>query len=206
MWFTGLTYRQVDYWDATGLLRPSISAANGSGSQRRYSISDVHLARTMKRLLDAGVSLQRIRGVSAALMDLPEDADAFAVIGDEVTVVHTGEELAAAVMSAKIAHVVRLRAVREEGVMTTTAALCSACKAPIEWVVVAKSGKRMPIDVAPVADGNLIKGLEPLTDGTWTVSYLKKDDQADSMFGQRETYVSHFATCPAAGEFRKKKR
>lgn len=113
MWFTGLTYRQLDYWDTTGLLRPSISVANGSGSQRRYSIGDVRLARTMKRLLDAGVSLQRIRGVGAALAELPEDADAFAVIGDEVTVVRTGEELAAAVMATEIVHVVRLEQVEK---------------------------------------------------------------------------------------------
>ena len=37
----GITYRQLDYWARTGLLRPSIADATGSGSQRRYSYSDV---------------------------------------------------------------------------------------------------------------------------------------------------------------------
>ena len=30
----GITYRQLDYWARTGLLRPSLVDAKGSGSQR----------------------------------------------------------------------------------------------------------------------------------------------------------------------------
>ena len=30
----GITYRQLDYWARTDLLRPSISEARGSGTQR----------------------------------------------------------------------------------------------------------------------------------------------------------------------------
>ena len=37
----GITYRQLDYWARTDLLRPSIVDASGSGSQRRYSYGDV---------------------------------------------------------------------------------------------------------------------------------------------------------------------
>ena len=37
----GITYRQLDYWARTGLLRPSIADARGSGTQRRYSYPDV---------------------------------------------------------------------------------------------------------------------------------------------------------------------
>jgi hypothetical protein len=33
----GITYRQLDYWARTDLLRPSITEARGSGTQRRYS-------------------------------------------------------------------------------------------------------------------------------------------------------------------------
>ena len=57
----GITYRQLDYWARTGLLRPSIQSAHGSGSQRRYSFTDVVQLKVVKRLLDAGMSLKKIR-------------------------------------------------------------------------------------------------------------------------------------------------
>jgi DNA-binding transcriptional MerR regulator len=31
----GITYRQLDYWARTDLVRPSLSDASGSGSRRR---------------------------------------------------------------------------------------------------------------------------------------------------------------------------
>ncbi len=57
----GITYRQLDYWARTGLLRPSIADATGSGSQRRYSYGDVLELKVIKRLLDAGLKLQQAR-------------------------------------------------------------------------------------------------------------------------------------------------
>src|SRR3989440_6978983 len=57
----GITYRQLDYWARTDLLRPSISGARGSGTQRRYSYRDLLELKVIKRLLDAGVSLQSAR-------------------------------------------------------------------------------------------------------------------------------------------------
>ena len=57
----GITYRQLDYWARTGLVAPSIRSAAGSGSQRLYSFKDMLVLKVVKRLLDAGVSLQNIR-------------------------------------------------------------------------------------------------------------------------------------------------
>jgi DNA-binding transcriptional MerR regulator len=57
----GITYRQLDYWARTGLVVPSIRTAAGSGTQRLYSFKDVLVLKVVKRLLDAGVSLQNIR-------------------------------------------------------------------------------------------------------------------------------------------------
>src|SRR5262245_62411698 len=57
----GITYRQLDYWARTGLVEPSVRSATGSGSQRLYSFRDILLLKVIKRLLDAGVSLQQIR-------------------------------------------------------------------------------------------------------------------------------------------------
>jgi len=57
----GITYRQLDYWARTGLVMPSIRPAGGSGTQRLYSFRDLLLLRVVKRLLDAGITLQQIR-------------------------------------------------------------------------------------------------------------------------------------------------
>jgi DNA-binding transcriptional MerR regulator len=57
----GITYRQLDYWARTGLVTPSVREAQGSGTQRLYSFDDLVELRVIKRLLDTGVSLQRVR-------------------------------------------------------------------------------------------------------------------------------------------------
>jgi DNA-binding transcriptional MerR regulator len=57
----GISYRQLDYWARTSLVVPSIRDASGSGSQRLYSFRDLVVLKVVKRLLDAGVSLQNIR-------------------------------------------------------------------------------------------------------------------------------------------------
>jgi len=57
----GISYRQLDYWDRTGLVEPSVRHATGSGSQRLYAFRDILVLKLVKRLLDTGVSLQQIR-------------------------------------------------------------------------------------------------------------------------------------------------
>jgi len=56
-----ISYRQLDYWTTTGLITPSVRSAEGSGSQRLYAFEDIVQLKVIKSLLDAGVSLQRIR-------------------------------------------------------------------------------------------------------------------------------------------------
>ena len=58
---SGITYRQLDYWARTSLVEPSIRTASGSGTQRLYGFRDILVLKIVKRLLDAGVSLQNIR-------------------------------------------------------------------------------------------------------------------------------------------------
>ncbi len=57
----GITYRQLDYWARTDLLKPSLRAAGGSGTQRLYSFTDLVQLKVIKRLLDTGISLPKIR-------------------------------------------------------------------------------------------------------------------------------------------------
>jgi len=56
-----ISYRQLDYWARTGLVEPSVRIATGSGSSRLYGFRDILVLKIVKRLLDAGVSLQNIR-------------------------------------------------------------------------------------------------------------------------------------------------
>ena len=65
----GITYRQLDYWARTDLVKPSIRTARGSGSQRLYSFKDVLVLKIVKRLLDTGISLQNIRLAVESLRD-----------------------------------------------------------------------------------------------------------------------------------------
>jgi len=66
----GISYRQLDYWTRTGLVTPSIKDAHGSGSQRLYSFQDLATLRVIKRLLDTGVSLQKVRTAVAHLRSM----------------------------------------------------------------------------------------------------------------------------------------
>src|SRR5689334_21872959 len=63
----GISYRQLDYWARTALVVPSVRDASGSGTQRLYSFRDIVVLKVVKRLLDAGVSLQNIRKAIDAL-------------------------------------------------------------------------------------------------------------------------------------------
>ncbi|MBC7105109.1 MAG: MerR family transcriptional regulator [Firmicutes bacterium] len=47
---TGLTYRQLDYWDRSGFISPSVAAAAGPGTERLYSFRDVVALKVAKRL------------------------------------------------------------------------------------------------------------------------------------------------------------
>ena len=69
----GITYRQLDYWARTGLVEPTVRSAGGSGTQRLYSFRDILLLKIIKRLLDAGVSLQQIRTAVSHLRDRGTD-------------------------------------------------------------------------------------------------------------------------------------
>jgi DNA-binding transcriptional MerR regulator len=57
----GISYRQLDYWARTGLVEPSVRSATGSGTSRLYGFRDILVLKIVKRLLDAGISLQNIR-------------------------------------------------------------------------------------------------------------------------------------------------
>ncbi len=75
---TGLTSRQLDWWDRKGFLGPSVSAAAGYGSKRRYSFTDVVRLRLAARLRAAGFGLPQVRRVVETLRRLDPGRDSLA--------------------------------------------------------------------------------------------------------------------------------
>jgi DNA-binding transcriptional MerR regulator len=114
----GITYRQLDYWARTNLIRPSVADAKGSGSQRRYSYRDLVELKVIKSLLDAGVSLQSARRAIEYLREnLGEDiATANLVLqGVNSLLARTGEEIVDLLRSGQgVLNIVPLAGVVEE--------------------------------------------------------------------------------------------
>ena len=92
----GITYRQLDYWARTDLIRPSIADARGSGTQRRYSYRDLVELKVIKNLLDAGVSLQLARkGIEYIRQNLGEDIASASLVmnGPQSVLAHSDGEV-----------------------------------------------------------------------------------------------------------------
>ena len=90
----GITYRQLDYWARTELIRRSLSDASGSGTRRRYSYRDLLKLKAVKALIDAGIRLALIRRVFEFLEEkLDEDVvQVNLVIQGSSVMVQRGEE------------------------------------------------------------------------------------------------------------------
>ncbi len=57
----GFTYKQLDYYDRTNFIKPSVNGAGGYGSRRMYSFNDLMKLKVIKKLMEAGISLQKLR-------------------------------------------------------------------------------------------------------------------------------------------------
>ncbi len=114
----GITYRQLDHWARTDLLRPSLCDAKGSGSRRRYSYDDVVQLKVIKKLLDGGQSLQAVRKVIDRLGVEGESVGSanLVIAGDSVALARTGEELVDLLRGGQgvLALVLELAGVKEE--------------------------------------------------------------------------------------------
>ena len=114
----GITYRQLDYWARTDLIRPSLAEATGSGSRRQYSYNDLLELKVIKSLLDSGIRLEQVRKVFAYLRDnLGADVSTANLVIDGSTsvLVHTGEELIDLLQNGQgVLNVLPLAGVKEE--------------------------------------------------------------------------------------------
>ena len=91
----GITYRQLDYWARTNLIRPSLTDAKGSGSRRSYVYRDLLELKVIKQLLDAGIKLESVREVFNYLRSHVDTdiAAAHIVISGKAVVLCQGDQL-----------------------------------------------------------------------------------------------------------------
>ena len=91
----GISYRQLDYWARTELVTPSLQPAQGSGSQRLYAFEDLVRLKLIKKLLDAGISLQRVREAVDYLRDTGQDMSDVTIASDgsSIFALHSANEV-----------------------------------------------------------------------------------------------------------------
>jgi len=82
----GATRRQLEYWDKTGLVSPSLRPASGRGSRRLYSIEDIFELQILVRLLDSSLPLQKIRSSFRFIRGQSRTLSSFVVLTDGKTV------------------------------------------------------------------------------------------------------------------------
>jgi DNA-binding transcriptional MerR regulator len=113
----GISYRQLDYWARTDLIRPSLLDAAGSGSRRRYSYQDLLELRVIKSLLDAGIRLESVREVFAYLREhvASDISSAHLVIsGQSVVLAHDDQLIDVLRQGQGVLNVLSLEGVRDD--------------------------------------------------------------------------------------------
>ena len=113
----GISYRQLDYWARTDLVRPSAADASGSGTRREYVYRDLLELKVIKNLLDAGIKLESVRNVFNYLRRhvTTDVASAHVVISGQSVVLCDGDHLIDAVRNAQgVLNVLPLGTVKQE--------------------------------------------------------------------------------------------
>ena len=113
----GISYRQLDYWARTNLIRPSAADAAGSGSRRQYTYKDLLELKVVKKLLDSGIKLTSVRDVFAYMREHvdTEISSAHIVIDDSSVILCDGDNLVDVVRHGQgVLNVLPLSGVKEE--------------------------------------------------------------------------------------------
>jgi DNA-binding transcriptional MerR regulator len=94
----GVPYRNIDHWARTKFIVPSISDANGTGTERKYAFDDLVALRVARELRQAGISTQALRRVVQFLkvkrgQRNPLAESRLVVVGSDVQMVNGCKEL-----------------------------------------------------------------------------------------------------------------
>ena len=100
---TGVSFRNLDYWARTKFIVPSIADASGTGTERKYSFSDLLALRVARELREAGVSTQALRRVVGFLRSRKGLTNPLAqcyliVTGSDVQIATTREKMMSALL------------------------------------------------------------------------------------------------------------
>jgi DNA-binding transcriptional MerR regulator len=95
---TGLNYRTLDHWARTKFIVPSVSEANGTGTERKYAFGDLIALRVARELRGAGISTQALRSIVNFLKNKkgiqnPLAEARLVVIGSDVKLVTSCDEI-----------------------------------------------------------------------------------------------------------------
>ena len=85
----GISYRQLDHWTTTKLVKASLRNLKGSGHHREYSFEDLLRLKIIMNLRNGGMSLQKIRIALKALQKILDTGVSFS----DVTVVSDGQSI-----------------------------------------------------------------------------------------------------------------
>jgi len=77
---------------------------------------------------------------------------------------------------------------------------CRTCRAPIVWAETT-TGKKMPLDPAPVVGGNVVPTALVAASGFGETPVVRVLRGAEQHVGA--TWQSHFVSCPDAGQHRR---
>jgi DNA-binding transcriptional MerR regulator len=78
--------RQLDYWDRTGLLSPSLKVVSGKDTKRCYSVQDIIELKIIVKLLRSSLSLQQIRTGFHFIQKRREDLATSIILTDGKTI------------------------------------------------------------------------------------------------------------------------
>ena len=131
----GITYRQLDYWARTDLIRPELADAKGSGSRRRYSYRNLLELKLVKTMLDSGIKLESMRGVFSYLREnLHEDVTSarLVVSGSSAVLVRDDAELIEVVKGQTAQGVLNLNLVDVDGLRGELDTAVHLLRPPVE--------------------------------------------------------------------------
>jgi predicted RNase H-like HicB family nuclease len=96
---TGLSLRQIDYWDRKHFIKPSLKSPSGKGTRRLYDFVDLVQFRVAVSLKAKGISLQKMRRCLAFLkkggaeLTRPLASLQFITDGDTIFVLTTNNKI-----------------------------------------------------------------------------------------------------------------
>jgi DNA-binding transcriptional MerR regulator len=122
--FSGLTAAMVNYLCRHGMVRPTNGRRRGRGVQRKFSFGDIVVLKAMAKLLDAGVSVSRLKRALVSLRQshskiTPEGAPGSYLVTDGKDVLLRHKSGVLELLSSgqfSFAFVVELEAVRRDAV------------------------------------------------------------------------------------------